>query len=390
MEWGEILAGLRLRQNTVRRMDEWTDYVGLNTLLAAPIPQPLPEYPRKKTRGMGRVALLALAATDKALHMAGLTDAPLLKNGRCGVAYGSSLGSVPPLMDFYRLLVDKDSRDMNATTYIKAMPHTCAANLEVSYGLTGRIIPTNTACTSGSMAIGYAYEAIRYGLQEVMLAGGAEELSIADVAVFDTLFATSTQNHTPHLTPAPYDKNRDGLVVGEGAGTLILEERNHALARGAPIYAEVVGFGSNTDGVHITQPNRETMKGALLLALEDARLSPDAVGYVNTHGTGTGVGDVAESHATREVFGRAVAASTLKSYLGHTLGACGAIEAWLSIRMLNEGWFAPNLNLRELDAACAELDYVTGEGRALEAEYVMSNNFAFGGINTSLIFKRGG
>jgi len=386
--WPDILAKLRLYKNCVRRMDAWDKYEKMNTRLAAPIDAALPEYPRKKIRGMGRVALLSLTATNNALHMAGLVDSPLLRNGRCGVAYGSSLGSVPPLMDFYGMLVHGDLKDMNATTYIKAMPHTCATNLEVFYGLTGRMIPTNTACTSGSMAIGYAYETIGHGLQDIMLAGGAEELSAADAAVFDTLFATSTKNEAPASTPAAYDKNRDGLVIGEGAGTLILEEYTHALARGAQVYAEVVGFGTNTDGTHVTHPNPETMGGALRLALEDARLPPQAIGYINTHGTATGTGDIAESHITRNIFRRPLPVSTLKSYLGHTLGACGAIEAWLTIQMMNEGWFAPNLNLQEVDPQCAELDYLTGEGRAIETEYVMSNNFAFGGINTSLIFKR--
>jgi 3-oxoacyl-[acyl-carrier-protein] synthase II len=386
-EWPEILAGLRACKNCVCRMDQWDKYHKMNTRLAAPVHYTLPEYPRKKLRGMGRVALLALTATENALRMAGLAESPNLQNGRCGVAYGSSMGSVDALLDFYGMLVNGDLKNMSATTYVRAMPQTCAANIEVFYGLTGRLIPTNTACTSGSMAIGYAYEAIRFGLQDIMIAGGAEELNPADSAVFDTLFATSTKNDTPGLTPAAYDKDRDGLVIGEGAGTLILEEYDHAVSRGARIYAEVAGFGTNTDGVHITQPNQKTMGAALALALEDSGLSPDAIGYVNTHGTATGAGDIAESHATRDIFRRAVPASTIKNYLGHTLGACGAMEAWFTINMMNEGWFAPNINLQNLDPQCAELDYLTGKGRAIKTEYVMSNNFAFGGINTSLIFK---
>jgi 3-oxoacyl-[acyl-carrier-protein] synthase II len=221
-----------------------------------------------------------------------------------------------------------------------------------------------------------------------MLAGGAEELSEVDAAIFDTLFAASTKNDTPELTPRAYDKNRDGLVIGEGAGTLILEEYEHAKKRGAPIQAEIVGFGTNTDGTHITQPNRHTMGRAMQLALADANLSPDRIGYVNTHGTATVAGDIAESWATHDVFGPAVPASTLKSYIGHTLGACGAIEAWVSINMMNEGWFLPNLNLTDLDPECAPLDYIIAPGREIDTEYVMSNNFAFGGINTSLIFRR--
>ena len=221
-----------------------------------------------------------------------------------------------------------------------------------------------------------------------MLAGGAEELSAADSGVFDVLFSTSTMNDHPELTPKAYDKNRDGLVIGEGAGTLILEEYEHAVARGAKIYAEVAGYGTNTDGTHITQPNKSTMRRAMELALESAGIKPEQMGYVNTHGTATVAGDVAESHATYEVFGGKVPVSTIKNYIGHTLGACGAIEAWTSINMMREGWFAPNINLTEVDPDCAPLDYIMGDGREAKVDYIISNNFAFGGINTSLIFKR--
>jgi 3-oxoacyl-[acyl-carrier-protein] synthase II len=314
-------------------------------------------------------------------------DDPMLKNGRCGIAYGSSMGSVESLMDFYSMLVYHDVKKITATTYIKAMPQTCAANIGVFFGLTGRIITTNTACTASSQAIGYSYEAIQQGIQDVMLAGGAEEMTPVNAAIFDTLFAASTKNESPQKTPAAYDKNRDGLVIGEGAGTLILEEYEHAKKRGANIIAEVAGFGTNTDGVHITQPNSATQSIAMKLALEDAGLDPAAIGYVNTHGTATDTGDVAESRATADVFKRPVPASTLKSYVGHTLGACGVIEAWISIHMMREKWFCPNLNLVDLDPECGPLDYITGSGREIDTEYIMSNNFAFGGVNTSLILR---
>ncbi len=387
-DWQNILERLKERKNCVRRMNDWDKYERMNTRLAVPVEFEMPDYPRKKIRGMGRVGSFALVAADNALKLAGLENNPELTNGRCGVAFGSSTGSVDALLDFYNMLVFNELKNLSATTYIRSMPQTCAANISVFYGLTGRLITTNTACTSGSMSIGYAYEAIQNGIQDIMIAGGAEELSPADAAVFDTLFAASTKNDTPELTPAAYDKNRDGLVIGEGAGALILEEYDHALRRGAVIFAELVGFGTNTDGTHITQPNRSTMGGALALALKDAELHPDIIGYVNTHGTATAAGDVAESWATYDIFNRKIPASTLKNYIGHTLGACGAIEAWLSINMMNEGWFAPNINLTELDPECAPLDYITGTGREINTEYVMSNNFAFGGINTSLIFRK--
>jgi 3-oxoacyl-[acyl-carrier-protein] synthase II len=221
-----------------------------------------------------------------------------------------------------------------------------------------------------------------------MIAGGADELDATQAAVFDTLFATSAKfNDAPERTPAPFDADRDGLVIGEGAGTLVLEEYEHARARGARMHAEIIGFGTNSDGRHVTQPSPEHMAGAIRLALEDAGLAPADIPYINAHGTATSHGDVAESLATHEVFGERVAISSLKSYMGHTLGACGALEAWMSVEMMRAGWFAPTLNLRRVDPACAALDYLTGDGRNISTDVVMTNNFAFGGINTSLIFR---
>ncbi|MEX0828307.1 MAG: beta-ketoacyl-ACP synthase, partial [Haliea sp.] len=261
-------------------------------------------------------------------------------------------------------------------------------NIGVFFNLKGRIIPTSSACTSGSQGIGYAYEAIKYGHQTLMIAGGAEELCATEAAVFDTLYATSTRNAEPQLTPRPFDRDRDGLVIGEGACSLILEEREHALARGANIRAEIVGFATNSDGSHVTQPEAETMYRAMGLALENAGLPPTRVGYISAHGTATDRGDVAESHATYRLFGGNTPISALKSYTGHTLGACGALEAMVAIEMMNRGWFHATANLENPDPACAPLDYLTGEGRNINTDCVMSNNFAFGGINTSLLFVR--
>jgi 3-oxoacyl-[acyl-carrier-protein] synthase II len=168
----------------------------------------------------------------------------------------------------------------------------------------------------------------------------------------------------------------------------VLEELEHARARGARIYAEVAGYGTNSDGAHVTQPKAETMAQAMRLALAEAGIEPSAIGYVNAHGTATDHGDVAESAATHAVFGERMPISSLKSYMGHTLGACGALEAWMTIEMMREGWFAPTLNLDEVDPACAPLDYIRSAGRTIATDWVMSNNFAFGGINTSLVFRR--
>ena len=389
-DWPTIRARLGEYRNAIQRMEGWDEIEGLNTQLGVPAaPFELTKrYDRKSIRSMGRVALMATRATELALEDAGLLDHPILKNGQVGVSFGSSAGTPSAIGDFGRMIEERTTRGINATTYIKMMAHTAPVNIGVFFGVTGRVITTSSACTSGSQGIGYAFEAIQSGKQIAMIAGGAEELDATEAAVFDTLFATSTRNATPEATPTPFDKSRDGLVIGEGAGCLILEEREHALARGATIYAELVGFGTNSDGTHVTQPNAATMQQAMVLALADAELEPEAIGYVNAHGTATTQGDLAESQATNAVFGSRMPISSLKSYMGHTLGACGALEAWISIEMMREGWFAPTLNLNEVDPACGELDYIRGEGRRLDCEYVMTNNFAFGGINTSLIFKR--
>jgi 3-oxoacyl-[acyl-carrier-protein] synthase II len=332
-KWADIRAYLGSYRNAVMRMPEWSDYDGLNTLLGAPAaPFELSErYTNKATRSMGRVALMATRASELALLEAGLLDDPLLKSGQLGIAYGSSAGTPKAICDFGKMIDEKSTKGINATTYIKMMGHTAPVNLGVFLGITGRIVTTSSACTSGSQGIGY--------------------------------------------------------VLGEGAGSLVLENLEHARARGAKIFAEVVGFGTNSDGCHITQPNARTMQIAMELALADAGIPPSSIGYVNAHGTATQHGDVAESQATQQVFGD-VPISSLKSYMGHTLGACGALESWISIEMMRAAWFAPTINLARIDPNCADLDYIVGAGRHLECEYVMSNNFAFGGINTSLIFKR--
>ena len=390
-DWGDVRRALRAGTTGVTRMPEWAAYRGLNTLLgapAAPFDLPAEDYPRKALRAMGRVSLMAVRASDLALRDAGLRGHAVLGKGLTGVAFGSSAGSPEAVGEFARMLLEKSTEGLTATTYLRMMPHTTAVSVAVYFGLKGRVYTTSSACTSGSQAIGYAYEAIRSGRQTLMLAGGSDELSPAAAAVFDTLFATSVRNDDPLGAPRPFDRDRDGLVVGEGAATLVLEDLEHALARGARIHAELVGFGTNCDGAHVTSPEAATMAEAMRLALKDADLGPAEVGFVNAHGTATDQGDITETAATAQVFGRPVPIASLKSYMGHTLGACGALEAWMGIGMLNEGWVAPTLHLDHPDERCAPLDYVRGSWRPLETGVMMTNNFAFGGINTSLIFKR--
>lgn len=389
-DWNNIQDRLKTLENAVRYMPEWEIYDGLHTKLGAPIDHfELPEhYTRKKTRSMGRVSLLSTKATEIALEKSGLLNDPVLTNGQTGIAFGSSTGSTQPVASFATMLNEKHTDNITATTYIQMMPHTTAVNTGLFFGLRGRLITTSSACTSGSQAIGYAYEAIKFGMQTVMVAGGAEELCPSEAAVFDTLFATSQKNDTPKLTPKPYDRDRDGLVIGEGAGALILEEYEYAKARGAKIYGEIIGFITNCDASHITQPRQETIQYCMEQSLKQAGLEPNAIGYISAHGTATTRGDIAESNAVANIYGNKTPISSLKSYFGHTLGACGALEAWLSIEMMHSGWFNPTINLNNIDPDCGDLDYIVGSGRHLDIEYLQTNNFAFGGINTSIIIKR--
>ncbi|MCI0913205.1 beta-ketoacyl-ACP synthase [Pseudomonas putida] len=389
-DWASISGHFANQRSGIRRMDEWDRFEELNTRLAGPIDDfKVPSHwTRKQLRSMGRVSRLAVAAAERALDDAGLFGDPSIRDGRMGVACGSSTGSTDEIKAFGNMLLNSVADGLNANSYVRMMPHTTAANISIFFGLTGRLIPTSSACTSGSQGIGYAYEAIKFGRLPLMLAGGAEELCPTEAMVFDALYATSLKNDTPHLSPRPYDSGRDGLVIGEGGGMLVLEELEHALARGAKIHAEIVGFGSNADGQHTTRPEQLTMRRAMQLALEDANLSPEAIGYVNGHGTATEQGDIAETLATSSLFGPRMPISSQKCFLGHTLGACGALESWFSIEMLNSDRYVHTLNLDNVDPRCGELDYLRGEFRAMNHQYVMNNNFAFGGVNTSLIFRR--
>lgn len=390
LNWDAMREALKQNRSGIVHLPGWAEYDGLNTQLGGPVSDfEVPaHFGRKVTRTMGRVSKMAVAVTEQALAQAGLLDEPCIQDGRMGVAYGSSTGSTDAVMEFGGMLLNKSLDGLNATSYIRMMAHTAAVNIGVHFGLKGRVHTTSSACTSGSQGIGYAFEAIRAGKQQLMVAGGAEELCPSEAAVFDTLFATSTKNDTPSQTPAPFDADRDGLVIGEGACTLILEELEHAQARGAEILGEIIGFATNADGSHVTRPSSETMEVVMRMGLEDAGIPASEVGYVCAHGTATEHGDIAESHACARVYGSRTPVSSLKGHMGHTLGACGALESWAALQMMNEGWCAPTLNLHNPDPRCGDLDYVIGQTRALSTEYVVNNNFAFGGINTSLVFRR--
>lgn len=250
--WADVRSALLHNRSGIQHMTEWEDLQGLNTRVGAPAaPFELdPEFfTRKRTRSMGRVAQMAVKTARDALRDANLLDSPEVSSPLCGVSFGSSAGQPRAVAELAHMILTKSCRGITATTYVRMMSHTAPVNISVAFGCKGRIITTSSACTSGSQGIGSAYEAIASGRQTLMIAGGCEELDATDAAIFDTLFATSTNwNDDPTHTPRPFDRRRDGLVVGEGSGALILEELEHARARGARIYAEILGYGTNADG----------------------------------------------------------------------------------------------------------------------------------------------
>ena len=383
----ELSQALRGDVSGVRVQEGWRKIGHLATRLAGEVGEvSLKGRDRKKIRSMGRVARLALLATERALADAELTD---VTDPKVGLAYGSTHGSSSAYVDFARPLFARDSFEgLPSTSYLKFMSHTCAANLAAYYGVRGRVISTCAACVSGSQAIGAGFEAIRSGRAHTMICGGAEELHWTNAGVFDVMMATSTKfNDRPSESPRPFDRDRDGLVTAEGAGTMVLERWDRAEARGAKIHAELLGYGTNCDGTHVTNPSAEGMEGAIRLALEDARVNASDIDYVNAHATATDVGDLVESRAMSAVFGRDVPVSSCKGFLGHSLGACGAIEVGMCIAMMRDRFLAPTKNLEHVDPRCAPLDHVMRDPRERSLRLVMSNNFAFGGINTSLVLR---
>jgi 3-oxoacyl-[acyl-carrier-protein] synthase II len=380
---------LRHGRHGIRIVDEWRTW-GVRTALGGVVDDPpLEGFGRKQVRAMGKVARLATAATAAAIADAGLRDDDI-RAPTTALFYGSTDGSTGAAEEYYRKLYTQLSFDgLLSSSYLRFMSHTCAANLAQVFGITGRVLPICSACTSASQAIGEAFHAIKSGRDDIAICGGAEELHVTVAGVFDLMLAATTRyNETPDRSPRPFDRERDGMVVGEGAGTLVLESLEHAQARGAKIWAELLGYGTNCDGAHLTSPSPVGMAGAMRLALRSARIEASAIDYVNAHATGTDVGDIAESIATAEALGTSVPVSSTKGHTGHTLGGCGAIESIFSIVMLREGFMAPTRNLVDIDPRCAPIDYVQGEVREADLRRVMTNNFAFGGINTSLVFAK--
>jgi 3-oxoacyl-[acyl-carrier-protein] synthase II len=384
----EVSQSLRDDRSGVRVVPQFGEIQSMQTRLGAPVEVDLSALPKKRTRTMGRVALLSTWATQKALEDAGI-DKELLSSGEVGLAYGSTGGTSAAVEDFVRkLYIQKSLGAIQSATYLKFMSHTCAANLAQYFAIRGRVLTTCSACVSSSQAIGYGYEAVKHGFQEVMICGGAEEMDVVHAAIFDLMFATSTKyNERPAESPRPFDVDRDGLVVGEGAGTVILESYERARARGARIYAEVAGFATNCDGLHMTAPSEDGMTRVIEKAMADAKVDRGQIDYVNAHATATDLGDLCESRAVMRAVGDRVPVSSTKGFTGHTLGACGAIETIFCLAMMRDGFLAPNKNLTRAHPDVAPLAYVIGPPRDARPKTMMNNNFAFAGLNTSLILR---
>lgn len=349
------------------------------------------DFKRQYRKTMGPVAYYACQAAKEVLEQSGLPQ-DFITSGDMGVAFGSIHGSPTVQRDIYKVFFEaKDKAEyqsIGAVDYLKSMVHTTAVNITKMFGITGRVISSGTACTTSSQSIGYGYEAVKYGLQEAMLCGGADEYDTITVAVFDNLLACSTAfNSDPHRTPRPFDKLRDGLVVAEGAGAVMLEEYEHARKRGANILGEIIGFACNNNGGDLILPNLDGITKTLKLGLQNAKINPSDVDLISAHATATKMGDIIEAQAIRSVFGDNPCVIAPKSYIGHTMAACGAIESVFSIYMMQDGFIAPTLNLEEIDERCAMIKHVQTIMQK-PVKTVAVQNFAFGGVNTILLIRK--
>ena len=384
----DFSESLKSGRSGIRAMDEWNEIAELRTKLGGTcaIGDQEAGIHRKFRRSMGRVAVLATLAAKDAIAQSGLEES-VIASPACGVSFGSTAGSTGAQVSYQaHMLTSKSMKGVPASAYLQCMSHTCAANLAVFFHTRGPFISSCTACVSGSQGIGFGYDAVRRGRADVMITGGAEEMHFMNAGIFDLMMAASSNyNDRPDQSPRPFDAERDGLVVSEGAGCLVLEEYEHARARGADILGEILGYWTNSSGVHLTQSDALSMEECIRAALKDAGLGPESIQHINAHATATDNGDEAEALASNRVFGDKVPVSALKGQLGHTLGASGALESIATILMAREGYMAATRNLDVPDPNLAPLDHILKEPRDAGFTIGINNNFAFGGINTSLI-----
>lgn len=354
--------------------------------------QPEKFIDKKEIRRMGRYTQFAVAASKMAVEDAGLKIGENVDPERIGVWIGSGIGGIAEFEEQHQKFLEKGPRRVNPFTVPLLIPDMASGRVSIELGAKGINNCSVTACASGANSIGDAFRVVQRGDADVMIAGGTEAcITEMTIAGFSNMTALST-NPDHRTASRPFDKHRDGFVIGEGAGILILEELEHALARGAKIYGELAGYGATGDAYHITAPapNGEGGARAMNLALKDAGLSPQDIGYINAHGTSTYYNDLYETQAIKKVFGDwayQIPVSSTKSMTGHLLGAAGAIEAVFSVMALKEGIIPPTINLHTPDEEL-DLDYVPHTARKKNVDAVLSNSFGFGGHNATLVFKR--
>lgn len=371
---------------------ERIDVSDLPTKVAAEIKDFLPEefIDKKEIKRTDRFTQYALAASQMAVENARL-DAKVLKNGRTGLLIGTGIGGIETLENQHKVLLEKGSNRVSPFLVPMMLPNMATGMTAIKLGINGFAECVVSACASSTNAIGDAFKVIQRNAADIMLAGGAEApITRLAMAGFCASKAMTT-NPDANTACRPFDRERDGFVMGEGAGILVLEELQHAVERGADIIAEIVGYGCTNDAYHITavSPDGEGAVGCMRLALEDANISGADVQYINAHGTSTELNDKSETAAIKAVFGEhayKLAVSSTKSMTGHLLGAAGAVEAIITANVIKEGFLPPTINYKSQDEAC-DLDYVPNQGRPTQVEYALSNSFGFGGHNATLVFK---
>lgn len=346
----------------------------------------------KEVKKMDRFIHFAIAATEMAIVDSKLKITPE-NSERIGIVIGSGMGGLPAIEYYHQVLLEKGWKRVSPFFIPMVIINLAAGQISIKYGIKGPNLAVTTACATGNHSIGEAFRMIQYGDADVMIAGGTEAvITPMAVAGFAIMRALSTRNEEPEKASRPFDVDRDGFVMGEGSGILILEELEHALKRGAKIYAELVGYGMTSDAYHITAPAPEGEGGArcMKMALNDAGISPEQIDYINAHGTATKQGDELETQAIKTIFGEhsyKLCVSSTKSMTGHLLGAAGGIEAIFTILSIYEDIVPPTINLDNPDPEC-DLDYVPYNAKKKEIKYAMTNSFGFGGTNASLIFKK--
>ncbi|WP_201003373.1 beta-ketoacyl-[acyl-carrier-protein] synthase family protein [Paenibacillus glycanilyticus] len=386
-----LWAGVQRGESAVKPIDRFVPE-GLRSRIAAQIPHfdATAFMDKKRAHRMDRYSQLAVAGGIMALRDSGL-DAEDLETERAGVFMGSALGGIAFAEEQCGQYFHGGFRSVSPTLGFSVFGGAASCNLAMEFGFTGPNETNSMSCGSGAVAIGRALQAIKRGEADVVLAGGSEApLAPLSFGAFDMLRAMSTRNEEPASASRPFDRNRDGFVMGEGSAILVIEAEHHARARGARIYGELAGFGLTNDAHHMSAPLPTGAQAAraLRLALSSADMSPDDVSYVNAHGSSTLLNDVTESKVIRSVFGnRPVAVSGTKGLYGHPLGASGAIEAAITLLSLNQGWLPPTTNLNDPDPE-AEIDLVARQAREVKAEAAVSNSYGFGGVNAVLAFRK--